>query len=63
MEKPIRAIIKGLGKELAMDLAEKTFSTGSTGYHSSCKLVVSEAEKYQVNILVVRIGSKPVKTA
>lgn len=41
-------------------LNKKIFKTGSTGFHGFGKLVVSEDEKYQVNILVIRIGSKPV---
>jgi hypothetical protein len=44
-------------------LNRKIFKTGSTGFHGFGKLAVSEDEKYQVNILVIRIGSKPVHPA
>jgi len=40
-------------------LNEKTFRTGSTGFHGFGKIKISEDEKYQVNIMVIRIGSKP----
>jgi len=40
-------------------LNAKKFSTGSTGYHAQGKLEISPTERYQVNILCVKIGSKP----
>lgn len=36
----------------------KTFSSGSTGYHSQGKTVIA-GQKYQVNLTVTLIGSKP----
>lgn len=39
-------------------LSPKKFSTGSDGFSRQGKVAVGE-DRYQVNILVVRIGSKP----
>ena len=36
----------------------KTFSTGSRGYHTSGKIILGD-KRYQVNIMLVEIGSKP----
>lgn len=36
----------------------KQFSTGSTGFHGVGKIVLDGA-KYQVNVQVVKVGSKP----
>lgn len=57
----MKALIE-LGKnKQEFALEKKIFKTGSTGFHGFGKLVVSGDEKYQVNILVIRIGSKPVQ--
>jgi hypothetical protein len=46
------------GKELAeVDLQPKEFSTGSKGYHKSSKIEI-EGERYQLNFMLVKIGSK-----
>jgi hypothetical protein len=37
---------------------EKNFKTGSRGFHAQGKMQIGE-KNYQVNILVVEIGSKP----
>lgn len=44
-------------------LSAKEFSTGSTGYFSTGKVALGDdAEKgYQVQVQMVRIGSKPAK--
>ena len=39
-------------------LGKKDFKTGSRGYHAQGKMM-SGGKNYQVNILVVEIGSKP----
>ncbi len=39
-------------------LNQKTFKTGSKGYHAFGKMQVGE-KNYQVNIQCVEIGSKP----
>lgn len=52
------ATIELNGKKYEFALNEKKFSTGSTGYHGHGKIEVSEDEKYQVNLMLVRIGSK-----
>ena len=39
-------------------LNQKQFKTGSRGYHGQGKMSIGE-KKYQINILVVEIGSKP----
>lgn len=46
------------GKELSeVELQPKEFSTGSKGYHKSSKIEI-EAERYQLNFMLVKIGSK-----
>jgi len=40
-------------------LNAKEFKTGSSGFHAQGKLEISPTERYQVNILCVKIGSKP----
>ena len=46
------------GKELAeVDLQPKEFSTGSKGYHKSSKIEI-EGQRYQLNFMLVKIGSK-----
>jgi len=38
----------------------KTFSSGSEGYHAVGKLIDPKSgEKYQANVMLIRIGSKP----
>lgn len=37
---------------------EKTFSTGSIGYHGTGKVIL-DGKKYQVNVQLVEVGSKP----
>jgi hypothetical protein len=39
-------------------LNKKDFKTGSRGYHATGKMQVGD-KRYQCNILVVEIGSKP----
>lgn len=54
----MKATIKDdLGQVLQVfDLAPKTFKTGSRGYHGQGKLSVN-GSRYQVNLLLVEIGS------
>lgn len=48
-------------KELSeVALEPKTFSTGSTGYHRSTKVEI-EGVRYQLNFMLIKIGSKPNK--
>jgi hypothetical protein len=42
-------------------LSKKDFKTGSRGYHAQGKMM-SRSKYYQVNILVVEIGSKRKET-
>jgi hypothetical protein len=49
------------GEKMNFLLGVKDFKTGSRGYHAQGKMV-SGGKKYQVNILVVEIGSKPKET-
>lgn len=37
---------------------EKTFSTGSKGYHGVGKVFLN-GKKYQVNTMLIEVGSKP----
>jgi hypothetical protein len=39
------------------ELKEKTFSTGSTGFHANGRIIRNN-ELYMINILVVKAGSK-----
>ena len=48
--------LMGLNQEFV--LSKKDFKTGSRGYHAQGKMQVGE-KRYQCNILVVEIGSKP----
>ena len=50
--------VKTAVAEMVSGLSPKTFSTGSDGFQRQGKVAVGD-ERYQVNILVVRIGSKP----
>jgi hypothetical protein len=45
-------------------IAAKNFSTGSTGFHANDKLIIDPAkpeERYQLNFMLTKIGSKPKK--
>jgi len=48
--------IDGVSTTLEMD--EKTFKTGSRGFHGVGKMLVA-GRKYQLNILAIEVGSKP----
>lgn len=48
--------LKGAKQQFIVN--EKTFSTGSKGFHGYGKMQVGE-KNYQVNIQLVEIGSKP----
>lgn len=48
------------GEPATFDLKEKEFKTGSTGFHAFGKVLV-DGEKYQANILLVKVGSKTEK--
>lgn len=43
-----------------IELDEKEFSTGSTGYHGFGK-VYMDGERFQANFMLVKIGSKEEK--
>lgn len=56
----LRALIQDEGQAVGM-LAfadEKTFSTGSKGFHTQGKIQIN-GSKYQANLLLVKCGSKP----
>jgi hypothetical protein len=48
--------LKGTKQQFIVN--EKTFSTGSKGFHGYGKMQVGD-KNYQVNIQLVEIGSKP----
>ena len=50
------------GEKMNFLLGKKDFKTGSRGYHAQGKMM-SGGKNYQVNILVVEIGSKPKEKA
>lgn len=51
--------IKDDGKLVGMMMAEeKTFKTGSRGYYGNSKIAIGE-KRYQVQVQLVEIGSKP----
>jgi hypothetical protein len=52
------ATIQLNGEKMNFMLGKKDFKTGSRGYHAQGKMM-SGGKNYQVNILVVEIGSKP----
>ncbi|MCL1966076.1 MAG: hypothetical protein FWF66_07450 [Candidatus Bathyarchaeota archaeon] len=52
------ATIQLNGEKMNFLLSKKDFKTGSRGYHAQGKMM-SGGKNYQVNILVVEIGSKP----
>jgi hypothetical protein len=45
------------GEPATFVLKEKEFKTGSTGFHAFGKVLV-DGEKYQANLLLVKVGSK-----
>ncbi len=47
------------GQKYDFVISEKKFSTGSIGFHGNGKILISENERYTVNIILVKIGSKP----
>ena len=54
----ITAKIFSDGKEIAdVALESKVFSTGSKGFHRSSKVEI-DGERYQLNFMLVKIGSK-----
>lgn len=46
------------GEKQNFILSKKDFKTGSKGYHAQGKMEAN-GKRFQVNILVVEIGSKP----
>ena len=55
------AIRNDIGETLAtLELQSKTFSTGSKGYHGNLK-VQDNGHKFQVNVNMVQVHSKPAK--
>jgi len=48
--------LKGVKQEFVLN--KKDFKTGSRGYHAQGKMQVGD-KRYQCNLLVVEIGSKP----
>ena len=47
-------------ESLSISDKERTFKSGSRGYHGFGKIELN-GKKYQANILLVEIGSKPTK--
>jgi hypothetical protein len=59
----IRVEIKQDGEQVgSLVAAEKVFKTGSRGYFGMGKLTIGE-KRYQVQIQLVEIGSKPTSKA
>jgi hypothetical protein len=52
------ATIELNGDKMNFLLSKKDFKTGSRGYHAQGKMMTG-GKNYQINILVVEIGSKP----
>lgn len=52
------ATINGMGN---VTLNEKTFKTGSKGHYGAGKLTDKSGKRFQVNVQLVEIGSKPKK--
>ena len=51
-----QATIQINGAVATVQLASKQFKTGSTGYHGFGKVETGDG-RYQINVLVVKIGS------
>ena len=50
-----------IGEEaVEIELGERTFKTGSTGFYGTSK-VGKDGNRYQINVMAVKIGSKPLK--
>jgi hypothetical protein len=52
------ATIQLMNEKQSFMLSKKDFKTGSRGFHAQGKMMAG-GKNYQVNILVVEIGSKP----
>jgi len=52
------AVVKFDGDEWKFPLNPKRFRTGSRGFHGFGKIYLKNGKRYQVNIIVVEIGSK-----
>ena len=55
---PNMATVQLCGEKMQFILNQKNFSTGSKGFHATGKMQVGE-KRYQINIQLVEIGSKP----
>ena len=54
----IKVVVKDGEKEIkTFDMEEKTFKTGSVGYHGFGKIEINGV-RYQANFMLVEIGSK-----
>lgn len=60
MSEYISIVVKGAdgAAVAAMTAYKKQFSTGSRGFHVSDKIVI-DGKRYQANVQLVEIGSKP----
>lgn len=47
------------GGKSTLNLTRKAFSTGSIGFHGQGKVDGADGRRYQVNVSVTLIGSKP----
>ena len=58
----MQAVVKATSGELVgmVDLDQKTFKTGSRGYHGNGKITV-DGKRYQANFMLIEIGSKKEK--
>ena len=54
----VKASIENDGKDIPVVLMEKEFRTGSRGFHAQGKVVLDKT-RYQLNFMLVEIGSKP----
>ena len=52
-----QATIQINGAVTTVQLKNKQFKTGSTGYHGFGKVEAGDGSRYQINVLVVKIGS------
>ncbi len=57
-----RVVVELEGTTNQFLLSPKTFSTGSRGYHGQGKIELPNGKRYQVNLLLTEIGSKPKKS-
>lgn len=53
----VKIDIDGMG----FTATHRMFSSGSSGFHANGKTTLADGKRYTINVLLVEIGSKPVR--